>query len=70
MNNYNISLTKKLFGTLVWVLTNQISFWVMYTKTGNIVISMAISAAVTIGVTAVLYRLGQIDKKRLSRLSN
>jgi len=31
----------------------------MYTKTRNIVISMAISAA-------VLYPLGQIDKKRLS----
>ena len=61
MNNQKF---KNLFGTLVVVLTSQIPFWVMYTQTGNIVTSMAITAVMTIGVSAFLYWLGQIDKRK------
>ena len=60
MNNQKF---KNLFGTLVVVLTSQIPFWVMYTQTGNLVTSMAITATLTIGVSAVLYWLGKLDQK-------
>jgi len=55
---------KKRFGVTLVAVTSQIPFWVMYTQTGNIVTSMAITAVMTIGVSAFLYWLGQIDKRK------
>ena len=55
---------KQRFGVTLVVVTSQIPFWLMYTQTGNIVTSMAITAVMTIGVGAFLYWLGKLDQRK------
>jgi len=42
----------------------NVVFWVIYTTTDNVVGSIGITAVVAISFTGVLYKLGQIDKRR------
>ena len=55
---------KQRFGVTLVVITSQIPFWVMYTQTGNIVISMAVTAVMVLGVSAFLYWLGKLDQRK------
>lgn len=55
---------KQRLGVTLVVITSQIPFWVMYTQTGNIVISMAVTAVMALGVSAFLYWLGKLDQRK------
>ena len=61
---YRQATWKKWFGVTFFVGTTQVPFWILYPQTGNIVTSMGITAVITIGVSAVLYWLGQVDKRK------
>ena len=70
---YNISIMMKLafknvIGTFFVAVFINTVFWVLYSATGNIPSSMAITGAATIGLTSILYYLGQVDKKRKNLL--
>ena len=49
----------KLIGGCIAGAFINVVFWVLYTRTGNVVSSIAITAGVSIGVTGILYMLGQ-----------
>ena len=49
---------KLIGGSIVGAFINVV-FWVLYTTTGSVVSSIAITAGVSIGVIGTLYRLGQ-----------
>ena len=53
---YRQATWKKWFGVTFFVGTTQVPFWILYPQTGNFVNSM--------GITAVLYWLGQVDKRK------
>ena len=62
---YNASMNqgRKLFGVVFFAATTNVAFWVIYSTTGNVVSSIGITAGVSIGLSVVLYKLGQIDKR-------
>ena len=52
---------KFIVGSIVGAFINVV-FWVLYTATGNVISSIAITAGVSIGVISILYKLGQRQK--------
>jgi hypothetical protein len=61
---YNHLMTSFKWDAL-WVgVFINIVFWSMYTTTDNLVVSIGITAVVAISFTGVLYKLGQINKRR------
>ena len=54
---------KKMFGVFLFVGTNQVTFWILYTQTGNIVNSIGITAGISIILSVFLYWLGKVDQR-------
>jgi hypothetical protein len=54
-------MNKWFMGGIFGGITNGV-FWFAYSMTDNVVGSIGITAAVTIGITSILYKLGQIKK--------
>ena len=56
---------KRFKWSSLWVAVFiNVVFWVIYTTTDNVVGSIGMIAAVAIAFTGVLYKLGQIAKRR------
>ena len=54
-------MNKWFMGGFFAGITNGV-FWFAYSMTGNVVGSIGITAAVTIGIISILYKLGQIKQ--------
>ena len=55
---------KKVFGIVSFAATTQIAFWVVYTQTGNITGSIAITAGIGIALGGLLRWLGKVDQHK------
>jgi len=54
---------KKMFGVFLFAGTNQVTFWIWYTQTGNIANSIDITAGISI-LVGFLYWLGKVDQRK------
>ena len=55
---------KKRFGTVLFLTTTQIAFWILYTQTGNLLGSIGMTACISISLLGVLYWLGKVDQRK------
>jgi|ETNmetMinimDraft_13_1059891.scaffolds.fasta_scaffold95314_2 1,4-dihydroxy-2-naphthoate octaprenyltransferase len=55
---------RKRIGVVFFSATSQIVFWILYTQTGNISVSISITAVICIVLSGVLFRLSQVDKRK------
>ena len=55
---------KNLIGGLFVGTFTNVVFWVLYTQTGNISVSIGITAVICIVLSGVLFWLGQVDKRK------
>ena len=61
-------MSKKGIGTFFVAVFTNVVFWVLYTQTGNILSSMVMTGATTIGLIGFLSYLGKVDKRRKNLL--
>ena len=55
---------RKRIGVVFFSAISQIVFWILYTQTGNISVSISITAVICIVLSGVLFRLSQVDKRK------
>ena len=53
-----------MFGVFLFLGTNQVTFWILYTQAGNIANSIGITAAISIILVGFLYWLGKVDQRK------
>ena len=53
-----------MFGVFLFVGTNQVTFWILYTQTGNIANSIGITAGISIVIVGFLYWLGKVNQRK------
>ena len=53
-----------MFGVFLFVGTNQVTFWILYTQAGNITNSIGITAGISIILVGFLYWLGKVNQRK------